>query len=55
MVIGAFASEAYKTFATSRKAREAVRILAKADMDMKSAAVEPWSIAKIALVKIANL
>ena len=55
MVIGAFASETYKTFATSRKAREAVRILAKADMDMKSAAVEPWSIAKIALVKIANL
>ena len=44
IVIGAFASEAYKTFATSRKAREAVRILAKADMDMKSAAVEPWSI-----------
>ena len=34
MVIGAFASEAYKTFATSRKAREVVRILAKADMDI---------------------
>ena len=55
MVIGAFAPEAYKTVATSRKARAAARVLAKADMDMKSAAGEQWSIAKIALVKIANL
>lgn len=54
-VIGAFASDAYKTFATSRKAREAVKILAKADIDMKSSAVEPWNIVKIALIKIANL
>lgn len=53
-VIGAFASDAYKNLATSRKAREAVKILAKADIDMKSATIDPWNIIKIALLKIAK-
>lgn len=54
--IGAFASEAYKTFATSRRAREAVKILAKVDRDMKMASgIDAWNLTKAALVKIAKL
>ncbi len=55
LVIGAFTSEACKHLATSRKAREAIKILAKADMDMKSTGLDGWNVVKSAVVKISKL
>lgn len=56
MTMGAIISQATKRLETkSPKAARAIKILAKADMDMKSASVEPWSIVKIALLKIGQL
>jgi len=56
LVMGAFISQAGKKLEMKNsKAVRAFKILAKADMDMKSAAVDGWKILKIALLKIGQL
>ena len=56
MTMGAIISQAAKRLeAKNSKAARAIQILAKADMDMKSAGVDAWSIVKIALLKIGQL
>ena len=56
MMMGAIISQASKRLETrNSKAARALKILAKADMDMKSAAVDGWKIVKIALLKISQL
>jgi uncharacterized protein YjcR len=55
LTMGAFASQAGKKLEIGKqKAINAIRILAKADLDMKSTAVDGWKILKIALLKIAS-
>ncbi|MBO4855682.1 hypothetical protein J5500_04765 [Candidatus Saccharibacteria bacterium] len=55
MTMGAFVSQAAKKLEMgSSKATRAIKILAKADLDMKSADVDGWNIVKIALLKIAQ-
>ena len=55
LTMGAFVSQAGKKLEVGRpKAINAIRILAKADLDMKSTAVDGWKILKIALLKIAS-
>ncbi|MBP5656290.1 hypothetical protein J6X15_01755 [Candidatus Saccharibacteria bacterium] len=55
MTMGAFVSQATKKLEMgSSKATRAIKILAKADLDMKSADVDGWNIVKIALLKIAQ-
>lgn len=56
MMMGAIASHAIKLLASGNsKATRAIKILAKSDMDMKSADVDAWSIVKIALLKISRI
>lgn len=56
MTLGAFASSAYKKLELKqRKAPEMIRILAKADADMKRTGIEGWKIIKKALLEIAAL
>ena len=55
LTMGAFVSQAGKKLEIGKpKATSAIRILAKADLDMKSTAVDGWKILKIALLKIAS-
>lgn len=55
LTMGAFVSQAGKKLEIGKpKAINAIRILAKADLDMKSTAVDGWKILKIALLKIAS-
>lgn len=55
LTMGAFVSQASKKLEIGKpKAANAIRILAKADLDMKSTAVDGWKILKIALLKIAS-
>ena len=56
LTMGAIISHALKLLAAGNsKAARAVKILAEADMDMKSAAVDAWNIVKIALLKISRI
>jgi hypothetical protein len=56
MTMGAIISQAAKRLETKNpKAVRAIKILAKADMDMKSASVDAWNIVKISLLKIGQL
>ncbi len=56
LTMGAIISQAMKMLTMGNsKAISAIRILAKADVDMKSAAVDAWSVIKIALLKISRL
>ena len=56
MTLGAFASSAYKKLELKqRKAPDMVRILAKADIDMKRTGIDGWKIIKKALLEIAAL
>lgn len=55
LMMGAIASYATKMLsAGNAKAVRAIKILAKADIDMKSANVDAWSVLKIALLKIGS-
>ncbi len=56
MTLGAFASSAYKKLELrQRNATEMIRILAKADLDMKRTGIDGWKIIKKALLEIASL
>lgn len=56
MTMGAIISQAMRRLEMKNlKAARAIKILAKADMDMKSVAVDGWSIVKVALLKIGQL
>ena len=56
MMMGVVISQASKRLEMrNSKAVRALKILAKADMDMKSATVDAWKIVKIALLKIGRL
>jgi DNA polymerase III delta subunit len=55
LLIGSLTSQAIKKMqAGNSRMPRVIKILAQADLDMKSAAVEPWAIVKAALLKIAN-
>ena len=56
LMMGAIISQASKRLEMrNSKAVRAIKILAKADLDMKSAAVDGWKNVKIALLKISQL
>ena len=56
MTMGAIISQAMRRLEMKNsKAARAIKILAKADMDMKSVTVDGWSIVKMALLKIGQL
>lgn len=56
LLLGAFASSAMKKLnGRNAKAVKVVKILAKADVDMKTTGFEPWDLLKVALMNIANL
>ena len=56
MTLGAFASSAYKKLEMrQRKAVEIIKILAKADLDMKRTGIDGWKLIKKALLEIAAL
>ena len=56
MMMGAIISQVSKKLEMrNKKAMRAIKILAKADMDMKSTAVDGWKIIKIALLEIGQL
>ena len=56
MIMGSFTSQAIKKLqAGSSKAPKVLKILAQADVDMKTASVKPWQIVKMALLKIGGL
>ena len=56
LTMGAFVSKVSKNLEMkNKKAIRATKILAKADLDMKSADVDAWNILKIALLKIGTL
>lgn len=56
MTMGAIISQTAKRLETKNpKAVRAIKILAKADMEMKSASVDAWNIVKISLLKIGQL
>ena len=55
LTMGAFVSQASKKLEMGKpKAVSVIKVLAKADLDMKSVAVDGWEIIKIALLKIAD-
>ena len=55
LTMGAFVSQASKKLEMGKmNAVGAIKVLAKADLDMKSAAVDGWGILKIALLKISS-
>ena len=56
LMMGAIISHASKKLEMrNSKAVRALKILAKADIDMKSADIDAWKIVKIALLKISQL
>lgn len=56
MTLGAFASSAYKKLELrQKKAAEMIKILAKADLDMKRTSIDGWKLIKKALLEIAAL
>lgn len=56
MYMGLMVSSAIKKLQYNNpKARQALKILAKTDIDMKSTDIEPWTLVKIALVEISAL
>lgn len=56
MTLGAFASSAYKKLELrQKKATEMIKILAKADLDMKRTGIDGWKLIKKALLEIAAL
>lgn len=54
MLVGLFATQALKKYASRQGVREKrlMRELAKLDMEMKSSAIEPWTLVKAFLLKI---
>jgi len=53
LLIGSFVSQAVKKLQmNSTKAPKILKILAQADMDMKSTGLAPWQIVKMAIIKI---
>ncbi|MCR4753456.1 MAG: hypothetical protein K5837_03505 [Candidatus Saccharibacteria bacterium] len=55
LTMGAFVSQSGKKLEIGKpKATSAIKILAKADLDMKSTAIDGWEILKIALLKISS-
>ena len=55
MFMGLFLSQVLKKIpSTSARFARVMKILAQADMDMKTTGLEPWSIMKVAIIKIAK-
>ena len=56
MFMGLMVSQAIKKLQyNNAKAAKALKILAEADVNMKSTGIEPWTLIKMALLKIASL
>ena len=55
MFMGLFLSQVLKKIpSTSARFARVMKVLAQADMDMKTTGLEPWSIMKVAIIKIAK-
>lgn len=55
-LMGLMTTQAFKKLEMRQtKAPKVVKILAETDMAMKSTAVEPWNLVKVALLRIANI